>query len=339
MSRALPISLLFAASLLVSLGLAEFVLRAAVEVPYRPPPEPLAPESWRELLHRPSAVPGLAYELRPGAEKIALGLPVRINRLGLRDEELREGEDVLRVAALGDSYTFGFGVHAEQAWPHRLEQLLNRDELRYDVLNFGVGGYSTRDEALVLEHKALPLHPRAVVLAYYLNDPETDPVQPLHRAFHPTAWWQHSVALRFIAMHANDFAMRRYGDGDYHRYLHFHPGKWGSVVKGFERMAALVGAAGIPLLVAIFPRTPSGSGWSDYRHADLHARVAAAAEQNGLRVVDLLEVFAQHDPERLRLGRNDRHPTPFGHAVAALALHAPLRELLGESGAAAEAAP
>lgn len=337
MPRPLSTSLLFASAVLVSLALVELGLRAAVDVPYRPPPEPLAPESWRELLHRPSSVPGLAYELRPGAEKTAMGVPVRINSLGMRDDEPLAGEDVLRVAALGDSYTFGFGVHAEQAWPHRLEQLLDRGgRARHDVLNLGVGGYSTRDEALVLEHKALPLHPRVVVLAYYLNDPETDPIQPLHRAFHGAAWWQHSALLRSIAMQANAFERRRYGDGDYHRYLHFQPEKWGSVVAGFERMAALVGAAGIPLLVAIFPRTPAASGWSDYRYTDLHARVAAEAERNGLRVVDLLEVFAQHDPARLRLGRHDRHPTPFGHALAAQALYAPVRELLGESAAPAE---
>jgi hypothetical protein len=65
----------------------------------------------------------------------------------------------------------------------------------FEVLNMGVGGYSTADEALILEYKAMPLRPRLVLVQYFLNDPDTDPAQPLPAFFHETRWWQHSHLL------------------------------------------------------------------------------------------------------------------------------------------------
>ncbi len=321
--------LLLVGSLLVSLVAAELVVRAIEDVPYRPPTPPLRPDSWRALLHRPSEVPGLAYELAPNRTHVAMGFPVRTNSLGMRDAEPLEGVDVVRIAVIGDSVTFGFGVPAEQAYPAQLEALLalSRPDLRFDVLNFGVAGYSSRDEALVLEHKALPLRPRVIVVGYYLNDPQITPVQPLQRAFHDNAWWQYSTLLRLLAMRQYGRDVARYGEGDYHRYLHRHPGKWQSVLDAFAHMARLAREAGVPVLVAIFPATPL-EDWDAYPHRDLHQQVAEAARERGMQVVDLLGAFVRHAPAALRLGPRDRHPTPRGHRVAAETIHARLLALL-----------
>ena len=52
---------------------------------------------------------------------------------------------------------------------------------RFEVLNFGVVGYSTRDEAIALKQKTIPFHPQGVIIGYVLNDPETDPRPSLHK--------------------------------------------------------------------------------------------------------------------------------------------------------------
>ncbi len=45
-----------------------------------------------------------------------------------------------RVVVLGDSLTAGLGLSAEEAYPHLLQQRLNDEGLRYEVINAGVSG-------------------------------------------------------------------------------------------------------------------------------------------------------------------------------------------------------
>ena len=54
----------------------------------------------------------------------------------------REPRPKLRIAAIGESVTFGMGVHAAEAWPAVLEQRLRDRGLDVQVLNFGVIGYT-----------------------------------------------------------------------------------------------------------------------------------------------------------------------------------------------------
>ena len=82
----------------------------------------------------------------------------------------------VRVVALGDSFTFGYGVEETQTWPRLLQQSLNAgrggDE-RVEVVNLGVGGYGTWQESIWLERNWEELRPDLVILGFYVgNDPE-----------------------------------------------------------------------------------------------------------------------------------------------------------------------
>ena len=54
----------------------------------------------------------------------------------------REPRPALRIAAIGESVTFGMGVQAGEAWPAVLERSLRDRGLDVQVLNFGVIGYT-----------------------------------------------------------------------------------------------------------------------------------------------------------------------------------------------------
>lgn len=319
--------LLLIVAVALSLGAAELLLRAVFPVDYREPPAPLPEDAWRELLHRPSAVPGLAYELRPGADQQAKGSRIRTNSLGLRDDEPlpEDGRPTVRIAALGDSVTFGFGIEGDETWANVLERLLNEgsapEAARVEVLNYGVGGYAARDVAAVLEHKVLPRGPALVIYGYVLNDPETEPIQPLHSYFQQVAWWQRSHLLRLLAEKRRDFEIQRLGGGNYLRYLHADPETWGSVLAAFDRMRDLTRGRDVPVIVAVFPvLLLRGEGWPAYPYRELHAQVSGAAAAQGFRVLDLLPVFESHEPAALRVSDTDGHPNAEGHRLAAEAL-------------------
>ena len=147
-------------------------------------------------MHRPSEVAGLLYELRPGAD-VEHSPPrqkpkrVRVNSRGMRgpDVALEKPEGVLRIAVLGDSTTFGYGVEEDETYSSFLQRFLNAaGRRRFEVLNFGVTGYCTRDEAIVLEQRVAEFAPDLIVLGYNLNDPNANPLDsPAARLLPPAA--------------------------------------------------------------------------------------------------------------------------------------------------------
>jgi lysophospholipase L1-like esterase len=151
---------------LVALGAAELLLRVVSPASLSVPVTDLA-----EFIQ---FHPRFGWTNRPGAHgRLRFGNEfdnaIRISPKGFRDHDLpyarRPG--TFRVLALGDSYTFGQGVEAEEAWPKVLEKRLGP---RAEVLNAGVSGWGTAQELLWLEEEGIRYRPDEVVVAFYLND-------------------------------------------------------------------------------------------------------------------------------------------------------------------------
>jgi lysophospholipase L1-like esterase len=88
--------------------------------------------------------------------------------------EEQPADGTLRIAFLGDSSTFGWGVEEFESGPARtrgaLAERLGMDPGRIEALNLGVPGYSTFQGRVMLERVALPLAPDLVVWSYLSND-------------------------------------------------------------------------------------------------------------------------------------------------------------------------
>jgi len=143
--RALPTAALFAAAVLLTLG--------GLEAGFRLARVPVGTVQINRATVRRSPNPRLGFELRPGAVAAA-EVDYRINAAGLRGPEVEEEKSagVVRVAVLGDSIAFGYGVAEADAFPRQLEGLLNtgRRDGRAEVLNFGVPGYNLDQELEVV---------------------------------------------------------------------------------------------------------------------------------------------------------------------------------------------
>ena len=278
---------------------------------------------WAHLLHRPGSLAGLDYELVPGFAGAPQGFPVRVNALGLRGAELDplKPPGTVRIAVLGDSTTFGYGVADAETYSAKLEVLLNAagDLPRCEVLNFGVSGYGTQDEARVLAGRALALDPDLVVLGYNLNDPDTERRQPLQRLFAPRSWWRDTHVWRKLQDRLFVRRLKRYRDP--FEYAHDPAGaNWRSVEQGFASIASTARAAGLRVVVLIFPNGLATPDPASYRFAALHAQVAAEAEAHGFDVIDLVPYYAELERAGERYLLPDTHPNPRGHALAAAVL-------------------
>jgi hypothetical protein len=95
----------------------------------------------------------------------------RVNNLGFRDRDFavpRSGAK--RVLAIGDSFTYGWGVDAENSWPKVMERELRQGGLEIEVANLGAPGAGPREYA-ALAGKAIPLlKPDLVVVAVLQAD-------------------------------------------------------------------------------------------------------------------------------------------------------------------------
>ncbi|MGE0636065.1 MAG: SGNH/GDSL hydrolase family protein [Bacteroidia bacterium] len=93
-------------------------------------------------------------------------ITVKINSLGFRDYEYPlTKKKKYRIAVIGDSFTFGWGVDLEDCWVKILEKELNISGLDIELLNLGKGGASPADYAQTAEKTIHLLKPDLVVIA------------------------------------------------------------------------------------------------------------------------------------------------------------------------------
>lgn len=101
---------------------------------------------------------------------------VRLNSDGYRGEEMSviPQPSTVRIACVGDSWTFGMPVGEDQTYPSRVAQWLHqeRPDTRYEVQNFGVLGYSSFQGLQLLKSRVLGFHPNIVVIGFGMNDSE-----------------------------------------------------------------------------------------------------------------------------------------------------------------------
>jgi len=81
---------------------------------------------------------------------------------GMRNREVPEQADIV---AIGDSQTYGVAACAVNSWPAQLQRITGRT-----VYNMGMPGYGPVQYLWLLEHRALTLHPRVIVVGYYAGN-------------------------------------------------------------------------------------------------------------------------------------------------------------------------
>lgn len=94
-----------------------------------------------------------------------------INRLGFRDREFSLAKGAgMRILAIGDSFTYGWGVGVEQSWPKVLEAGLRKRGRDVEVANLGQPGASPVVYAQTAARAIPLLKPDVVVVAITQGD-------------------------------------------------------------------------------------------------------------------------------------------------------------------------
>jgi len=117
----------------------------------------------------------LVYEMKPDLDCRFKGVQVRTNSHGMRNQacSLEKPDGVLRIAGLGDSVMFGWGVGEKDTYLRLLERRLATvvsGGRKIEVLNFAVPGYNSAMEVAAFREKVLDFSPDLVILHFVRND-------------------------------------------------------------------------------------------------------------------------------------------------------------------------
>ena len=106
----------------------------------------------------------------------------RINNYGFRgpDITLKKNSGVIRILAIGDSFTIGWGCEEESTIPRLIENRLNDSGIEAEVINAGYGHYSTALQYVRLRDEYLDLKPDIVLLFFDFSDLPEDRLAERH---------------------------------------------------------------------------------------------------------------------------------------------------------------
>lgn len=247
----------------------------------------------------------IIYELKPDLDLKFMRAQVRTNSWGMRgpEVEIEKPADTFRIALLGDSFAFGWGVEEEQSFARVLEQNLNTlfgGRVHYQVLNFAVPGYSTFQEVQSFIQKGSCFDPDAVLvyfvqndfgLPFFVRDVRNEKSQGLFSALEfAKLTWQAS----------NPDAQEQLA-----QLQGWDPNS------SFNRLREYLEERGVPLFVAINPRKSQKMDIS---------RLGSIRKRPGTTIIDLREGLLRAmetrgiDAKDLTLSF-DPHPSPLRHKI------------------------
>jgi hypothetical protein len=171
--------------LLIALGIAFplLVAEGAVRILGIAPPADLQPPLWAPhpylgWFHAPNAA-GIVY-----SEYGEYRAPVRINARGLRDREIGYDNpaNAFRILVLGDSFVEALQVPLEATFTSQMETLLTSTERPVEVINAGVGGWGTDQEATFFAIEGFRYQPDVVLLCFFPHNDVLNNYRPLESA-------------------------------------------------------------------------------------------------------------------------------------------------------------
>lgn len=198
-----------------------------------------------------------------------------------------DASDPFRVVALGDSYTFGWAVEDDEAYPSVLADELAGEGI--EVVNAGVPGYSSAQEASFAAAHWEALDPDLVVLGFVMNDADPGrnaPIPPELRYRLASSWLWEELKLRMgladgplgCRIQRHRPVLEQFAEGAPERT---------QCRQGLEALARLCADRSVPLVMFVFPGVPKLRK-SGYPYRSVHELVVQWGEELGVPTFDLL---------------------------------------------------
>lgn len=291
---------------------------------------------------QPTADPAVPYRLKPNLDGRFAGKAFTTNSHHMRSPEvaLAKPAGTIRLAGLGDSVGFGWGVGQDETYLAVLARLLAAGGRRVQQLNFACPSYNTAVETAVYQRMARPFKPDLAVMLFVANDFDMPSMmlEPVRR------WrWDHSYIIeqlrRRLAMAWSDAVNESEpvftsqdrpapGGGDRQRQwlarLKQYYGRGAGlagVKASLDDWSRLLAADGIPGILLYYPNRPD-------KPDPRVSQVLAHCRRLGIHTVDMTGPLAEYlrahggatMAQAIWIHPGDPHPNATGHRLMAEAL-------------------
>ena len=275
----------------------------------------------------------------PGAQHLdTLKVDNHLNALGIREpwDTLDDRDSRLRIAFLGDSFTYGESVERHDTFCHLLQAMLaDTAPAGVITINLGIPGTGPAEQRELYRTVGAALKPDMVVHVIYLNDIAGD-LQPLvARVFdvRDDQLWVGSASrvLQFLERQiryrlAWQKTLAYFRGGRDPRDRQRRRDRFITDIRAIRRDVTRDGA---DYVVVIFP-------WlcrlDDYLLGDVHQWLDARMNQLHVPCLDLLDVFKGRDARTVRISDVNEHPNPTGHRLAATRMAPFIRARIKQTG-------
>lgn len=308
--RLLEILFLIFVPLALFLALSEFVLRVYLA---RNMFYDVEMSRYALALKVDSPNPLVSHHHRPSSQATLMGVSIRTNADGFRDDEYPVAKgDRRRIVFLGDSLTLGWGVEKEQTFEHILEGRLNATAPT-EIINLGIGNYNTTQEVNLFIDKGAKYDPDQVVLFYFINDAEPVPQKSrfpgLGNYRIVTFYWSRIKALKARLSDSTGFQ-------EYYSALYRDGSEgWARSQAALLQLKQLSREQGFDLRVVLLPELHQ---LADYTFRKEHAIVTDFLRANEIPVLDLAPSFqGERQPQTLWVSLDDAHPNARAHGLIA----------------------
>ncbi len=262
-------------------------------------------------------------------ESFGLSLParrwfalyVKLNSLGCRDVEwsMEKPPDVRRIAFVGDSFTYGWGIErVEERFTDRIQsEFGHRAPGRVQVMNVAKPGWDTGAQLAPIQDLIDRFAIDEVVLCYVCNDIEK--VLPVSGDFNPTRppeprWFNPESSCLIDSLYWTFYVPRCPTVRGYHDWLADGFANEATWRRHQEQLAAIIELCkdrGVTMRATLLPFLRVGGTKFDTRR--IHGAVRTFFEVNGVRVVDLRPAVEGERPERWVVSSRDGHPNAEAH--------------------------
>lgn len=269
------------------------------------------------------------HDFEAAARAFMRSVAPQLNADGFRDDPFdrpRVGGE-RRVLVIGDSFAFGFGIDDRaRTFPAALEAELSVTD-SVDVFNAGVPGADTRRELDVLAATLDRVDPDLVLLAWYVNDAESNeckqeyvqqsrlvPLVSDVMLRHSALWRRLEPALFSLCVRCGAKASYL----EHLRRLYDAPSGAGWTQRdAFVELVARAKTGQRKVAVLLFPLVEE---FDAYPLAEVHALIRATCVEADVPCFDVLDALRHESATKLQTSALDHHLNATGCALAARAV-------------------
>jgi len=263
-----------------------------------------------------ASIEPLVYEHKPNIDSRLKLVEFKTNSRGLRDKEysLRKPPETFRVAVVGSSFTFGSGVEIEDTYHSILEDRLNKEtgDLRYEFINFGVGGYTTRNKLATINYKALNYDPDLIL--FVLDGSQfTD---KKFKDFVPKPTKNHFFTSYIYKLISKNKIFKS-KDKRESEFTQNHLEQLSALDETLSTLTQISKDHGVAICVVVLDH--------DYLHLELGNEIKTAVENNDLCFANTIPSFKDKNFNDFTIYRVDFHPNAGAHKIFADSIYEDLK--------------